>query len=421
MKNKCEKFVINGGNKLNGEIDIQTSKNATLPILSACLLTDEKITLYDLPKLTDVDNMLSILEKMGVRIFSLENKTTIHADTNLNIDIDCELSRTMRSSVFLLGSTLARNKYTTITLPGGCNIGKRPIDIHIHSMKKLNVKVSNLNDQIFFNAEDAKAGKVKLRLPSVGATENLIMFASLLKGKTTIINPAREPEIVDLANFLNKMGAKIIGAGTNKITIFGVEKLYSTQYRPIGDRIVAGTIACAVALCGGNVVMKNTNYYYNQKLFQILSRIGCQIVDKNGIISLSSEGNLKNFGEIHTGYYPEFPTDLQSMIVTLASVCDGDAMIEERVFDDRFLTIKELKKMGAQIDQVDPNRIIVHGVKELNSAKIEAFDLRGGASLVLAGLVAKGETVLENIHFMDRGYESFEEMLSSLGADIKRV
>lgn len=419
---KCkEKFVIHGGNKLNGEIYIQTSKNSTLPILSACLLTEKKVELYDLPKLTDVDHMLSILKKMGVKIKRQKNKTIIHADENIKLDIDCELSKTMRSSIFLLGSTLARNKYTTITLPGGCQIGKRPIDIHIDSMKKLKVKVFKMGEQVFFDASEAKSGKVKLRLPSVGATENLIMFACVLKGKTTILNPAKEPEIVDLANFLNKMGAKIIGAGTDKITILGVDKLYSTQYTPIGDRIVAGTIACAVAICGGNIVMKNTNFYYNEKLFEILSRIGCQIVDKNGIIHISSDGNLKNIGEIHTGFYPEFATDLQSIIVALACVCEGDTLIQERVFEDRFLTIDQLKLLGANIDKIDANNVIVHGNKQLKGEEIEAFDLRGGASLVLAGLVAKGETIVKNIQFIDRGYEPFESMLSSLGADIKRV
>lgn len=247
------------------------------------------------------------------------------------------------------------------------------------------------------------------------------MFACLLKGKTTIINPAKEPEVVDLVNFLNKMGAKIIGVGTDKITIFGVNKLYSTQYKPMGDRIVAGTLMTAVAMNGGKLILKNTNLYQNVKLFEILSRIGCQIIDKNGIIEITKKGRLKKLENISTGYYPDFPTDLQSMIVTLACVCDGETLIEENVFEDRFLTIDALKSMGASIEKIDANHVKIKGVNKLLGNKVDALDLRGGASLVLAGLIAEGETVVNNIHFIDRGYESFEKMLSSLGADIKRI
>ncbi|MBR2970074.1 MAG: UDP-N-acetylglucosamine 1-carboxyvinyltransferase, partial [Clostridia bacterium] len=273
---------------------------------------------------------------------------------------------------------------------------------------------------ISFDARHAKSGKVKLRLPSVGATENLIEFACLLSGKTTILNPAREPEIVDLANFLNKMGAKILGAGTKKITIYGVDKLEGTIYTPMGDRIVSGTIMTAVAIAGGDVTMTNACPYQNEKFIKILCSLGCQIDIKNDIIHISRLGSLTSNKVISTDYYPGFPTDLQSMMVALAIFCQGKTIIKENIFEDRFLTVPELQKMGANIDILSHKKIRVKG-GEIFGAEVFSRDLRGGASLVLAGLGAEGETTVTDIYHIDRGYDHIEKVLTSLGANIRRI
>lgn len=419
--NKLNSFKIVGGNKLFGEIKNQTSKNATLPIMSASLLCDGVVKIKDAPDITDVSNMAKILRKIGALVKREERDVIINTKTANNSKIDCELSKTMRSSLFLLGPMLSKFGEVDLTLPGGCKIGARPIDIHINAFKRLGVEVTQFDEHIFFKVLKAKANKIKLKIPSVGATENIIQFACKLKGKTTIINPAREPEVVDLCNFLNQMGAKILGAGTNKITIYGVDKLNSTEYKPIGDRIVAGTIAVAVAICGGDVTITNALPYQNLKLIEILRKIGCQIDYKNDILHIVSDKKLSSFGSVETGYHPNFPTDLQSMMLTLACFINGETIIKENVFENRFLTISELKKMGANIQHVNNHLAIVLGKNELKGETIEALDLRGGASLVLAGLAAQGETIVKNTHFIDRGYEKLEEILTDLGANIKRI
>ncbi len=413
-------FIINGGNKLYGEIVNQTSKNASLPILSASIMCEGEVTIFDAPNITDVENMLKILSKLGVTIERKGKDIVLNPKTINNSVIDEELSKTMRSSLFLLGSMLNRFKCVDLTLPGGCKIGKRPIDISVYAFKKLGVEVTEFNDHVKFVAKNPKANKIKLRLPSVGATENIVQFACLLKGKTTIINAAREPEVVDLCNFLNQMGAKILGAGTSKITIYGVDKLSTTSYRPIGDRIVAGTVMCAVALCGGEVTMTNAVPYQNLKLIEILKQIGCQIDYKNDIIQISREGNLKSINEISTGYYPDFPTDLQSFMLVLSCLTNGETIIKENIFENRFLIVPELNKMGANIKIIDAKTVKVSGVDALKGTTVKAMDLRGGASLVLAGLVAKGETRVENMEFIFRGYENLDEILVSIGANIRK-
>ena len=421
MNKKLNCFEIVGGNKLFGEIKNQTSKNATLPIMSASLLCDGVVTLNEVPNITDVDNMLKILKKIGVRLKRKGGVVTLDSTKANNGEIDCELSKTMRSSLFLLGPMLSKFGEIDLTMPGGCKIGKRPIDIHIHAFEKLGVRVENFNDHVFFKVENAKPNRIKLKIPSVGATENIIQFACKLKGKTTIINPAKEPEVVDLCNFLNQMGAKILGAGTRKITIYGVDKLYNTEYKPIGDRIVAGTIMASVAVAGGDVTITNAMPYQNLKLIEILQKIGCQIDFKNDIIHIVRDNELFSCEKIATGYYPDFPTDLQSMLLALSCVTQGQTIIEENVFENRFLIVQELGKLGAKIEILNPKKVKVQGAKELNGTTINALDLRGGASLVLMGLIAKGKTVVNNVHFIDRGYENLETMLSSLGANIRRI
>ncbi len=416
-----DRLIVRGGKKLKGEIKVQTSKNATLPIMSASLLADGKVYLKDCPDIIDVENMVKILAKLGADIKQIGDDYLIDSSKIMDACLDYELCKTMRSSIFLLGSILARFKSICLTFPGGCKIGKRPIDIHIQAFRRLNVKVTELDDFVFFNATKARAGKIRLKLPSVGATENIVQFASTLKGKTTIYNSAREPEVVDLCNFLNKMGAKIYGAGTKKITIIGVEKLKGVEYKPITDRIVLGTLLVATAICGGIIRLIDGNYDQNKKLIEILSLMGCQINIKNDIITLSRDIPLRSIPKIRTGYYPQFPTDLQSIILVLSCVAKGRTKIDEKIFENRFLIVNELKKMGAKIDLIDNHTAIVNGVDNLKASNLKAFDLRGGASLVLAGLVAQGETIIDNVHYIDRGYCHIEKMLKSLGADIERI
>ena len=418
---KKDKFIINGGNKLYGTIKVQTSKNATLPIMSASLLTTESVKINSCPDILDVQNMIKILKKLGAKVERIGDDYIIDNSQIDDICLDYNLCKTMRSSIFLLGSILARFKTMSLTMPGGCKIGERPIDIHIDAFKRLGVKVVELDDFIFFNAEHAKANKIKLKIPSVGATENIVQFASTLKGKTTIYNAAREPEVVDLCNFLIKMGANIKGAGTNKITIFGVDRLKGVEYRPIPDRIVLGTLLIATAICGGIIQINNAISNQNEKLINILLRMGCQINIKNDIITISRETPLKSIKSVSTGYFPDFPTDLQSLMLTLSCIVEGKTQINEKIFENRFLIVDELKKMGAKIQIIDNHTAIVEGVHKLSANKIKALDLRGGASLVLAGLAAEGRTIIENVHFIDRGYCHLESMLASLGADIKRI
>ena len=420
MNNNYTKFEIIGGNKLNGEIEIQTSKNAVLPILSSTLLFDENVTIKNAPQISDVRNMVKIIQELGCNVLEEDKDITIDSKNATNCNIDCKLMKSMRSSLFLLGSMLSRFGSCMISLPGGCDIGKRPIDIHVSALKKLGVGISRVGDYTFFNARYAKAGKVHLRLPSVGATENIIQFACKLKGKTTIVNPAKEPEVVDLCNFLNLAGAKILGAGTNKITIYGVDSLKNTIYQPIGDRIVAGTIMCAVAVCGGDVTIKNSSAHQNKKIIEKLVKMGCQINIKNDIINISRDKPLSSAQEIETGYYPNFPTDLQSLLLAVSCTSAGNTRIKENLFENRFLTVSELKKMGAFIKTNGKRKVCITGVCKLNGAKVVAKDLRGGASLVVAALGATGKSVVKNIHFIDRGYENFELQLASLGANIQR-
>ena len=396
MKGDC--FEIVGGKKLFGKITNQTSKNASLPIMSASLLVD-CVALNEVPNITDVHNMIKILQGMNVETNFVAGKLIIDSSKATNLGMDESVTKTMRSSLFLLGPMLSRFKRAVITMPGGCKIGARPIDIHIDSLKKLNVKSIQIGEQFFFNAENARAGRIKLRLPSVGATENIVQFACNLKGKTTIFNAAREPEVVDLCNFLNKAGAKIFGAGTNKITIYGVDRLCNTQYTPIKDRIVSGTLMCAVAICGGKVTIENGCVEENKKIIEILRSIGCQIDTQNDIIHIVSNGNLTSFGKIATGYYPNFATDLQSFMLTVACFCKGKSTIVENVFENRFLTVAELLKMGAKIAIIDANTVEVNKSHLEANLELEAKDLRGGASLVLTCLGTKGKSIINNVHY----------------------
>lgn len=412
---------IVGGKKLFGEIVNQTSKNATLPIMSACLLLEGDTKITNFPQISDIDNMISLLTHFGAKVEKQGNNLILNTNSCENVGIDTSLSKTMRSSVFLLGPYLSRFKNVMLTLPGGCDIGLRPIDIHVSALNQLGVKVACLGDNVFFDATGAKAGKVKLRIPSVGATENIVQFACKLKGKTTIYNAAKEPEVVDLCNFLNLAGAKILGIGTTKITIYGVDRLESVTYKPIGDRIAAGTIVGAVAMCGGDVTIRNAVPYQNLKFLEKVASLGCQIDIKNDIIHIISNGKLNSAGKIETGYYPEFPTDLQSIMLAISTIANGETTIIENIFENRFQIIHELIKCGARFKKLSNRIVKIRGVESLIPAEFEAKELRGGAALVLLALVAKGKSTITGVKFIDRGYVKLEKTLSALGADIRRV
>lgn len=414
-------FEIVGGNQLNGTVRVQTAKNAVLPILSASLLCSGSVHLKNCPDISDFHNMIKILIKMGVEVCCNGKDYILNSAKATSESIDAELAKTMRSSVFLIGSTLARFKRTVFVQAGGCNIGKRPIDLHIKAFKALGVEISEKNNQLIFDASNAKAGSIKLKIPSVGATENIVQFASLLKGKTVICNPAKEPEVVDLCNFLNCMGAKIKGAGTNKITIYGVNKLKSTHYQPISDRVVAATILSAVAVCGGNVTLTNVNAEHNKNFIKKLVRIGCQIKIKSDIMQVYSSKSLQAIGKVSTGFYPKFPTDLQSLMLVIACLAKGKTCIVENIFENRLLLADELLKMGANIRKVSSKRVEVVGVDKLTCADVEAKDLRGGAALIVAALATKGKTTIQNSGFVLRGYENLPKILQELGANIKLI
>ncbi len=414
-----KEYIINGGRMLEGTVDIRGAKNSILPLLAGCILTDEIIVLHDCPYISDVDSMIKILEGLGCKIIRNDRDLIVDSSGVCNSQIPSSLAKELRSSIFLMGSLLSRLKKAKVAYPGGCDIGLRPIDIHIAGLKELNIDIQEQGGFIICNSQNARCADVVLDLPSVGATENLMMSSVFIKGKTVIRNCAKEPEIVDLQKFLNAMGAKIKGAGSSVIVVEGVDKLHGVEYTPIPDRIVAGTYLVATAMCGGNVELRNVNSEHISSLISKLSKTTCKIYVKNDRIIVKSKGRQKSLDCIETMYYPGFPTDLQSQIMAMQTVSRGTSVIVENIFETRFKTASELKKLGADIT-VKGRVAVVRGVKELIGSEVVATDLRGGASLVLAGLVARGETVVKDIHHIDRGYEDLSTELSALGAYVRR-
>ncbi len=413
-----EKFIINGGRKLEGKVEIESAKNAVLPIMAGAILTDEEVIIKKCPKIQDVFNMIKILKSLGVNVYWQENNLVINASTINKAEISKGLTETLRSSIFMLGGLLTRFKYAKISFPGGCRIGKRPIDIHIEGLKKLGVKVEETEDSLYCKVNEIKCEKVYLRYASVGATINLIFASIFNSGSIELINVAREPEIVNLVEFLNTLGAKIYGAGTSKIVVVGVKKLHGATFTPMFDRIEADTFIFATVITGGKLEIYNSNckniYSLSNKFFNNT----CKVVYKNGIISIRVESGFSGI-KISTGPYPQFPTDLQSQLTALCSVAKGNSIIEETVFENRFAYVNELKKLGANI-VVKNNTAFVTGVKRLYGGVVTATDLRGGASLILAGLVAEGQTEINDILHIERGYANIENKLSMLGANIKK-
>lgn len=418
------KYIINGGKKLDGCLDIPTSKNAILPILSASIMCDEKVIIKKVPYISDVVVMLKILKSIGVSVKELGD-TTIEIDSSSinSFSLPTDLTKEVRSSIFMMGALISKLGKSKIAYPGGCNIGLRPIDLHLKGLKSLNIKINEEHGYIFCDATQSNQKSkttIYLDFASVGATENIIMASVKRKGTiTTIINPAKEPEIVDLQNFLNSMGAKIRGAGTSTIEIEGVGYLHSTEYTPITDRIIAGTYLIGVAMTGGKILINDINSQHLTILLNKLKSISCKINVGNNKIYLESSGKLKTFGEISTNPYPAFPTDLQPQILALSTTLKGVSIIQENLFESRFKHVPELKKMGANIIIKDRIAIITGG--KLYGADVYATDLRAGSGLVIAGLKAEGYTTVHNIEHIERGYLNLDKVFCSLGADIKKV
>ena len=414
-----DKFVVVGGHKLNGELVIQNSKNAVLPILAGCVLCDKPITIKNVPNIMDVQNMFEILKQLGVSIEYNDKNCYVDCSNINSFTLNQELCKSIRSSIFLLGPLLSRNKQAVISYPGGCAIGNRPIDLHLSGLKSLNVKITEKHGFIVCDGRNMKAGEVHLDFPSVGATENLMMACVKLQGTSIIHNAAKEPEIVDLQNFINSMGGKISGAGTSTIMIEGVNKLSSIEYEPISDRIVAGTYLIACAITGGHIKLDNVISKHNIALISKLKQAGCDIDIRDNSIELKSSGKL-NSSVINTQPYPGFPTDLQSQMLALQTICTGTGVVIENLFEGRFKICTELTKMGADIS-IHDRVALINGVEKLYGATVTASDLRGGAALVLAGLKAEGYTTIEDVYHIDRGYENIEYDLKLLGAEIKRL
>ncbi len=412
--------MINGGRPLCGQVEIPCSKNAYLPILAGCILCDGKIVLHKCPRFSDIDAMLRVLETLGTVVVKQNDDLYIDCTKIKFSYIPSELTKIIRSSIFTLGALLGRLRRAKIAYPGGCDIGVRPIDLHLKGLRALGIKVEERHGYISCESTKFCAGSVDLDYPSVGATENLMMVAVLSSGVTTIRNPAREPEIVDLQDFLNSMGAKISGAGTNEIVIQGVDKLHSTEYTPMRDRIVAGTLLVACAMTGGEVTLTHCNPEHFLPIVNKLVKSSCKIEANNDNICISSDGCLQSFGELETGPYPAFPTDMQTQMLTMSTICKGSTLVTENVFESRFRVVPELSKMGADI-VVQGRTAFVRGVDRLLGATVYAHDLRGGAGLVLAGLCAVGYTTVYDVWHIDRGYEQLDQTLASLGADIHRL
>ncbi len=409
-------YIIEGGKKLEGDVKVSGSKNASLPIIASCILNGDTTKLYNVPNIRDTQITLKILRLLGCKIKKNSGKIEINSKNMTGKDIPEELMREMRSTVILAGAILGRFKEVTFSYPGGCDIGSRPIDLHLSSFKKLGIQIEEESGFIHCTCDKIIGNDINLDFPSVGATENIILASVYAEGNTTITNAAMEPEIVDLANCLNKMGAKVEGAGTNEIKITGVKKLKSISYGIMPDRIEAGTLLCMTAATGGNVKLLNVCSEHLVPVIHKLQEAGCNItISKNDII-IKAPRRLKPV-EIKTMPYPGFPTDLQQVFGAMLTIAKGTSVIVENIFENRYKYMTELKRMGAKVT-IEGKTAVIKGVKKLSCASVQSPDLRGGAALVLAGLTAKGKTKISHIEYILRGYEKLEEKLTKLGASI---
>ena len=410
-------FLVSGGRRLCGELEVGCAKNAVLPILAAAMLTDTPVTVEDCPDLVDARNMLSILETLGCRVEARGRDVVLDASRAENHEMPEKLSKRLRSSIFLLGPLVARFGRARVSYPGGCEIGQRPIDLHLKGLRALGVQIRETHGMIECDGARLRGADVYLDFPSVGATENVMMAAVLARGRTTIHNAAREPEIRDLQNFINALGGKVRGGGTDCVTVEGVRSLGGACYRPLPDRIVAGTLLAAAAVTRGEVFLRRVCPGDLGAVLDKLRQAGCAVEAEEETIFLRAR-TLKPF-EVSTQPFPGFPTDLQAQFMALACAAEGASVIVENVFENRFAHAAQLRRMGADIF-LSGRLAVVRGGR-LYGAEVQAGDLRGGAALVIAALAAEGESRVENVELIDRGYEHLENMLAALGANIRRI
>ena len=416
-----EKLLIKGGNKLSGKINCSGAKNAALPMIASTILSDEKVTLKNLPYLQDITTMFELLGSMGADILLDEDMNfTIQSNNLKDIEARYELVKTMRASILVLGPLLAKYGKAKIALPGGCAIGSRPVNYHLDSLRQMGAEIVLKNGYIEASAKNLQGASIRFDGVTVTGTENLMMAATLAEGTTTLLNVAREPEVVDLANMLNSMGAKIDGAGSDEIIIQGVKKLSGTSFQIPADRIEAGTYLAAAAVTKGDIKIEGINPNRLMKVIDKLIHTGAKVDYDEDSISFSMTNDIPNPVDITTAPFPEFPTDMQAQFSVINAISSGTANIYETIFENRFMHILELNRMGCDIS-VNGNHAIIKGVNSLYGAEVMATDLRASASLILAGLCAKGETIVDRIYHIDRGYERIEEKLNYLGANIVRL
>ena len=415
-----EQYVIKGGNPLVGEVEIGGAKNAALAILAASVMTDETVTIENLPDVRDINVLLQAMEEIGVKIDRKDRHTVvINASGIQTLLVENEYIKKIRASYYLLGALLGKYKKAEVALPGGCNIGSRPIDQHIKGFRALGANVRIAHGRVIAEANKLSGRHIYMDVVTVGATINIMMAAALAEGRTIIENAAKEPHVVDLANFLNSMGANIKGAGTDVIRIRGVEKLHKTEYSVIPDQIEAGTFMFAAAATRGDVTVRNVIPKHLESITAKLIELGCEVEESDDEVRVVSSGPLSHT-HVKTLAYPGFPTDMQPQITVVLGLSEGTSIVTESIFENRFKYVDELAKMGANI-KVEGNTAIIDGVLKYTGARISAPDLRAGAALVIAGLAAEGITVVDDIYYIERGYEDFDEKLRGLGAQIEKA
>jgi UDP-N-acetylglucosamine 1-carboxyvinyltransferase len=415
-----EQYVIKGGNPLVGEVEIGGAKNAALAILAAAIMTDETVTIDNLPNVRDINVLLNAMEGIGAKVERINShKVTVNGSKVHDLTVAYEYIKKIRASYYLLGALLGKYKKAEVALPGGCDIGSRPIDLHLKGFRALGANVEIQYGLISASAEKLIGSHIYLDKVSVGATINIMMAASMAEGKTIIENAAKEPHVVDVANFLNSMGANVRGAGTDVIRILGVESLHKTEYSIIPDQIEAGTFMFAVAATGGDVLVKNVIPKHLEATTAKLLEIGCTVEELDDAVHVVARDPMHHT-QVTTLPYPGFPTDMQPQMSVLLAISEGTSTVTESIFENRFKYVDELTKMGAQI-KVESNIAIITGVKGYTGATVSAPDLRAGAALVIAGLAAEGITVVDDIYYIERGYEDFEKKLSGIGAQIEKV
>lgn len=415
-----EQYVIKGGNPLYGEVEIGGAKNAALAILAAAIMTDETVTIDNLPNVRDINVLLQAIEEIGAHVERVDiHKVKINGSFIRGVNVDNEFIRRIRASYYLIGALLGKYKHAEVALPGGCDIGSRPIDLHMKGFRSIGADIDIAHGLVIARAKELKGTHIYMDKVSVGATINIMMAAAMADGKTVIENAAKEPHVVDVANFLNSMGANIRGAGTDVIRIVGVERLHATEYSVIPDQIEAGTFMFAVAAAGGNVLVKNVIPKHLEATTAKLLEVGCQVEEFDDSVRVISDGHLRHT-QVTTLPYPGFPTDMQPQMAVLLGIAEGTSTVTESIFENRFKYVDELTRMGADI-KVESNIAIISGVKRYTGARVNAPDLRAGAALVIAGLAAEGITVVDDIYYIQRGYEALEEKLTKIGAKIARV